>query len=105
MLISALCDYYDDLVRDGKVVPDGYSMQAVHYLVALNPDGTIENLINWQLTEKTVTKSGKVKERFVPRTIVLPLRSEKPGIDFQYGRTPSAVYFRAEFRRQRLFRR
>ena len=82
MLISALCDYYDDLVRDGKVVPDGYSMQAVHYLVALNPDGTIENLINWQLTEKTVTKSGKVKERFVPRTIVLPLRSEKPGIDF-----------------------
>ncbi len=82
MLISALCDYYDDLARDGKVVPEGYSEQAVHYLIALNPDGTIDNLINWQLTEKTVAKNGKVKERFVPRTVLLPLRSEKPGIDF-----------------------
>lgn len=82
MLISALCDYYDDLARDGKVVPEGYSEQAVHYLIALNPDGTIDNLINWQLSEKTVMKNGKVKERFVPRNIVLPLRSEKPGIDF-----------------------
>ena len=82
MLISALCDYYDDLARDGKVVPEGYSKQAVHYLIALNPDGTIDSLINWQLTEKTPPKSGKIKERFVPRTILLPLRSEKSGIDF-----------------------
>ena len=41
MLISALCDYYDDLARDGKVAPDGYSEQPVDYLVALTPDGKI----------------------------------------------------------------
>ena len=75
MLISALCDYYDDLVRDGKVVPKGYSKQAVHYLIALNHVGSIDSLINWQL-------SGKGKEQLVPRTILLPLRSEKRGIDF-----------------------
>ena len=77
MLISALCDYYNDLARDGKVVPEGYSKQAVHYLIALNPDGTIDNLINWQLSEKAEMKNGKVKERLIPRSILLPLRSEK----------------------------
>lgn len=82
MLISALCDYYNDLARDGKVVPEGYSKQAVHYLIALNPDGTIDNLINWQLSEKAEMKNGKVKERLIPRSILLPLRSEKSGIDF-----------------------
>ena len=48
MLISALCDYYDDLARDGKVVPEGYSEQAVHYLIALKAD-TIPTEKSWVL--------------------------------------------------------
>lgn len=84
MLISALCDYYDDLARDGKVVPQGYSEQAVDYLVALAPDGTIENIIDWRLTETVSMKNGKVKERKISRNILLPKRSEKPGIDFNF---------------------
>lgn len=84
MLISALCDYYDDLARDGKVVPEGYSEQAVDYLVALAPNGTIESIIDWRLTEQIAMKSGKVKERKTSRTVLLPKRSEKPGIDFNF---------------------
>lgn len=84
MLISALCDYYDDLARDGKVVPEGYSKQAVDFLVMLAPDGSIEDIIDWQLTEQVPLKNGKVKERKTPRTVLLPKRSEKPGIDFNF---------------------
>ena len=84
MLISALCDYYDDLARDGKVVPEGYSEQAVDYLVALAPDGQIESIIDWRLTEQVPMKNGKVKERKVSRTVLLPKRSEKTCIDFNF---------------------
>ena len=34
MLISALCEYYDELAKEGKVVPEGYSEQDVHYHIA-----------------------------------------------------------------------
>ena len=84
MLISALCDYYDDLARDGKVAPEGYSEQAVDYLAALSLDGKIESIIDWRLTEQVPVKNGKVKERKVSRTVLLPKRSEKPGIDFNF---------------------
>ena len=41
MLIRALCDYYDVLAEQGKVLPEGYSNVGIHYLIALNPDGRI----------------------------------------------------------------
>ena len=82
MLISALCDYYDELAKDGKLVPEGYSKQSVDYLIALSPDGKIDDIIDWRITEQTTAKNGKIKEIKRPRTIILPLRSEKPGIDF-----------------------
>ena len=81
MLIQALCEYYDELEKDGKVVPAGYSWQGVHYLICLNPDGTLGDIIDYQLKEETVSKNGKVKEKFIPRNILLPLRTEKPGIN------------------------
>lgn len=82
MLISALCDYYDELAKDGKLVPECYKECDVHYLIALNPDGRIDDIIDWRITEQTTAKNGKIKEVKKPRTILLPLRSEKPGIDF-----------------------
>ena len=30
MLIKALCDYYDILSKDGKVLPEGYSNVKIH---------------------------------------------------------------------------
>lgn len=84
MLITALCEYYDDLAKDGKAVPEQYSRQQVHYLIALDPDGSIDSIIDWRLTNTVVQKNGKVKENKIPRTILLPKRSEKPGIDFNF---------------------
>ena len=81
MLIKALCDYYDALGKNGKVLPKGYSNVKIHYLVSLSLNGEIDEIINWQETERTEDGKGKMKERFVPRTIVMPERTEKPGIE------------------------
>lgn len=81
MLITGLCDYYDALEKDGKIkVPEGYSQQAVHYLIALSPDGKIESISNWQMKETFEGKNGKRKEREIPNMITMPLRTEKTGI-------------------------
>lgn len=81
MLIKALCDYYDDLAADGKIVPNGYSNVKVHYILCLTPDGKIDEIINCQNVERTTSAKGKVKEKYVPKEIVMPLRTEKSGID------------------------
>lgn len=81
MLIKALCDYYDALEKNGNVLPEGYSNVKIHYLISLTLNGEIDEIINWQETERTENGKGKMKERFVPRTIVMPERTEKPGIE------------------------
>ncbi len=81
MLIKALCDYYDVLASEGKVLPDGYSKQNVHYLICLTPDGKIDEIVNFQIVERTTAKNGKIKEKFIPKEVVMPLRTEKSGID------------------------
>ena len=39
MLIKGLCDYYDVLQSEGKVLPEGYSNVPVKYKVALTEEG------------------------------------------------------------------
>lgn len=80
MLISALCDYYDVLAKQGKVLPDGYSCVGIHSLIALTADGKLDSIIDCQGIE-TETVKGKVKEKKIPKTVILPKRTEKPGID------------------------
>ena len=81
MLINALCDYYDELAKEGKVIPEGCSKQAIHYLIALSPEGKIENIIDYQIRTPITAKNGKIKERSDPRMIMFPQRTQKPGID------------------------
>lgn len=81
MLINALCNYYDVLASEGKVLPDGYSKQNVHYLICLTLDGKIDEIVNFQTIERTTAKNGKIKEKFIPKEVVMPLRTEKSGID------------------------
>lgn len=81
MLISALCDYYDVLARKGLVTPDGYETVEIRYLAALNPDGTLAGIIDYQTTEITYGKNGKPKEKRVPRKVIMPKRTEKSAID------------------------
>ena len=81
MLIQALCEYYDELAKEGKVVPEGYSEQPVHYLIALTQEGKIDGIIDYRTKTQYEAAGGKTKERFDPRIITLPQRTEKPGID------------------------
>ncbi len=81
MLIHALNDYYDELERAGKVNQAGYSVQGVHYLICLNPDGSIESLSDCRLENTVTMKNGKVRTEFVPKEMTFPQRTEKPGIE------------------------
>lgn len=81
MLINALCDYYDILAAAGKVLPDGYSNVNIHFLVSLTRDGKIDEIIKYQKREEVQVGKNKIKERWVPRTEVMPKRTEKPGIE------------------------
>ncbi|MGN0136302.1 type I-C CRISPR-associated protein Cas8c/Csd1 [Anaerotignum sp.] len=81
MLIKALCDYYDILAREGKVLAEGYSNVKVHYKVALTEDGKISEIIDHQKKEIVPGAKGKTKEKTVPRDEIMPQRTEKPGID------------------------
>lgn len=77
MLIHALCEYYDVLAKAGKVLPDGYSNVKIHYLISLTEDGKIDEIIKYQ--NEMITNKGKIK--WEPKDIVMPQRTEKPGID------------------------
>lgn len=81
MLIQALCDYYDILADDGKILPDGYSNVNVHYMICLTAEGKIDEILNWQVKELVPSGKGKVKEKWKPRFEEMPQRTEKPGID------------------------
>lgn len=81
MLIKALCDYYDILAADNKVLPDGYSNVKVHYLICLTPEGKIDELIDYQEKISTMTAKGQIKEKWIPKEVQMPQRTEKPGIE------------------------
>lgn len=81
MLISALCNYYDILSCAGKVLKDGYSKVNVHYLVCLEETGKIDEIIEHQHRKEVKMKNGKIKEVWHPKEVIMPERTEKPGID------------------------
>ena len=80
MLIHALCKYYDILAKAGKVLPDGYSSVKVSYAVALTEDGQIDEIQDIQ-REEMVRAGKKTKLRKFPSELIMPKRTEKPGID------------------------
>lgn len=86
MLIAALCDYYDMLEKRGEVLPEGYSAVKVHYLVALTPDGKIDNIIDRQIRtvikppEDDKSSKRKPKEIVAPRIMNMMKRSEVTAI-------------------------
>ena len=69
MLIQALCNYYDILSAEGKVLPEGYSKVKIHYLISLTEEGTIDNIINVQ-REIAESKKEKVLETMQAFTAV-----------------------------------
>lgn len=80
MLIKALCDYYDILVSQNKVLPEGFSKVAVRYVIALTPDGKIDAIIDCQNEITIVDKKGKEKIISEPQEKLFPKRNEKTAI-------------------------
>lgn len=83
MLIAALNDFYDILASNGKLLPQGYSGVKIHYLIELTEDGEIGAITNCQ-SEETRIVGKKEKVVMVPREMLLPLRTQKTGIDGNY---------------------
>ncbi len=81
MLISALCSYYDTLAANGLTDKSGFSRVGIRYRIMLTADGKLAAIEPCPKIEKNRDKKGNVKDREVPREMIMPKRSEKPGID------------------------
>lgn len=81
MLIKALSEYYDILAEKGKILPDGFSKVNIHYLVCLDHEGKIKEIIDYQEKVQIKTGKGQTKDKYIPRTESMPQRTEKPGIE------------------------
>lgn len=81
MLIKALCDYYDVLAKNEKILPDGYSNVNIHYLICLTPEGKIEKLIDCQEEVKSIVGKGKEKIKKIPMTEKMPRGTRKSAIN------------------------
>ena len=82
MLIQTLCEYYD--MNRKKIcggIPKGFEERGISHMIFLTPDGKISSIQD--IREKTVIngKNGKSKEVLNKRSMILPKRSQKPGID------------------------
>ncbi len=78
MLINALNDYYDFLVKAGKAAKQGTSPQKITHRIMLRNDGSIGNIND---ARKQGEPDKKGKRRLEPIDAVLPERTQKPGID------------------------
>lgn len=101
MLIKALCDYYDILAEKGSVLPEGYSKVNVHYLISLNKDGQVDEIIDCQETER-VQSGTKIKEKKVPIQMIMPQRTEKSGIDANIAEHRPLYIFGLNLEKERL---
>ena len=101
MLIKALCDYYDILSEKGSALPVGYSKVNVHYLISLTEDGQVDEIIDCQETER-VQSGKKIKEKKVPAEMVMPQRTEKPGIDANIAEHRPLYIFGLNLDKERL---
>ena len=84
MLISALCDYYDDLARDGKVVPEDVTSEKISWVVALKPDGNIDHITDYRLIRERIVGKNKTKEEKIARDVLMPSRERKSTTNSEY---------------------
>ena len=78
MLIKALCEY--SALQENKI-PAGYCEQAIHYEILLTPEGKISAINDVKEPQTVILKNGKTKTNYVPKMELLPVRTQKPGID------------------------
>lgn len=74
MIIKTLCDYYDILLEDNLVPNFGFEPQSINYVLVINTNGEIENLIS--LIDINATKTI-----YTPMSMKITGDSASPGID------------------------
>ena len=87
MLIKALCDYAEKQQASSSQnasVPEYYRPQKISYRIVLSPEGKLLDILPQQRLETYYDKKGKEKQKDVPDTIYLPIRTEKSGIESNY---------------------
>lgn len=77
MLIKALCDYYDVLFRQGKILSTALEKVNISYLISLTADGRVVSVRCCREKEKILNKKGVEKEKDVPAAMILP-RNKNP---------------------------
>lgn len=85
MLINALCEY-ENLRAKTDSTSEGWENQPVHYRIILSPDGRIASIVDIPPKKpyKIYDKKGKEKIIYNPQEILLPKRTQKPGIESNY---------------------
>ncbi len=81
MLISALCSYYDTLAVNGLTDRSGFSRVGIRYRIMLTKEGKLAAIEPCSEIKDITDKKGNVKKKEIPREMIMPKRSEKPGID------------------------
>ena len=86
MLIKALCDYSDKQSTESgsNKIPEGFSEQDIHYRIILSEDGDLKRIIPFKQIRIIKDKKGKEKSVEVPRKAILPIRTQKSGIDSNF---------------------
>ncbi len=82
MLINALCEYAD--LKADSSSSEGWEEQDTHYEIILSPEGELLEIIDVREKKVTVDKKGREKSEYYPKKVVLPKRTQKPGIDSNY---------------------
>ncbi len=79
MLISALCKYYDTLAANGLIDTEGFAEQIVTFMIMLNPDGSVADIVDYVEEIKTETKKG-VSVKKVGRIIKVPVHPDSSSV-------------------------
>lgn len=80
MILQSLMKYYESLAKDGKVTTPGWCQAKVSYMIDLNEDGTVKQLIDL----KQEKEAGK-KKIWVPINLIVPeMLSRSSGISANF---------------------
>ena len=92
MLIKALCDYYDVLFRQGKILSTALEKVNISYLISLTTDGRVAGIRCCREKEKVPNKKGIEKEKDVPVAMILPRRISKSGVTNIIEHRPEYIF-------------
>ena len=70
MILQALADYYEELLKDGKAVPNGWCRAKTSFALNLAEDGSLKNVISLKEEREMGKKTMWVpSERTVPQMV------------------------------------